>query len=324
MDCDNAMSRYRRQMILPEVGAEGQRRLAEAKVLVVGAGGLAAPALPLLAGAGVGQLTIVDDDTVALSNLHRQTLFSEADCGRAKAVVAAERCRAINADIAVAPVTDRITPANAPDLVGRVDVVLDCADSYAVSYLLSDLCLALATPLISASVLGLGGYVGGFCGSAPSLRAVFPDAPDSGESCETAGVLGPVVGVIGACQAQMTLNWLLSIDPSPLGQVVQFDGRSLHATSFRFDNAPEPGAAFQFVAASDLSDRDRIVDLREDAPLLHPRAQRLSAKEIAADLPAPGTRLALCCATGLRAWRVAETIKPVWPGDIVLVAASAS
>ncbi|SIO11061.1 HesA/MoeB/ThiF family protein [Vannielia litorea] len=318
------MSRYARQMILPEVGAEGQRRLAEARVLVVGVGGLAAPVLPLLAGAGVGHLTIVDGDRVALSNLHRQTLFSEADCGRAKAVVAGERCRAINGEITVEPVVDRLTPANAPELVGRCDVVLDAADSYAVSYLLSDLCLARTIPLISASVLGLGGYVGGFCGTAPSLRAVFPTAPDSGARCETAGVLGPVVGVIGACQAQMTLNWLLAMQPSPLGQMVQYDGRSLRAISFRFDTAPEPDIAFRFVAASDLRDRDRIVDLREGAPPLHPQARRLSVEGIAADLPAPGTRLALCCATGLRAWRAAEAIKPIWPGEIVLVAASAS
>lgn len=318
------MSRYARQMILPDVGAEGQGRLAAARVLVVGAGGLAAPALPLLAGAGVGHLTIVDGDTVALSNLHRQTLFSEADCGQPKAVVAAARCRAINGDITVEAVVGRITPANAPGLTSQVDLVLDCADSYAVSYLLSDLCLARATPLISASVLGFGGFVGGFCGPAPSLRAVFPDAPDSGASCETAGVLGPVVGIIGACQAQMALNLLLAIDPSPLGQVLRYDGRCLRATSFRFDAAPEPDAPFRFVAAAQLSDRDRIVELRDDAPLLHPQARRQSCTEIAGDLPAPDTRLALCCATGLRAWRVAESIRPIWPGEIVLVAASAS
>ncbi|MFV0514692.1 MAG: ThiF family adenylyltransferase [Jhaorihella sp.] len=318
------MSRYARQTILPEIGEKGQHRLAEARVLVVGAGGLAAPALPILAGAGVGHLTIVDGDTVALSNLHRQTLFTEADSGQPKAVVAAERCRAINGHITVKALVNSITPASAADLIRQFDVVLDCADSYAVSYLLSDLCLARTIPLISASVLGLGGYVGGYCGSAPSVRAVFPDAPDSGASCESAGVLGPVVGVIGMMQAQMALNFLLSIDPSPLGQVVHYDGRGLRASGFRFDHAPEPNAPLRFVAASDLSDRDRIVDLREDGPLLHPQAQRLTAEDIAGDLPLTDTRLVLCCATGLRAWRAAEYLRETWPGEIVLVAASAS
>ncbi|MCA0941676.1 HesA/MoeB/ThiF family protein [Salipiger pacificus] len=318
------MNRYARQMILPEVGESGQRRLAEARVLVVGAGGLGAPVLPLLAGAGVGRISIVDGDVVSLSNLHRQTLFTEADCDRPKAQVAAERCRAINPGITVEAVPHRLTPANAPDMVADADLVLDCADSYAVSYMLSDLCLAERLPLISASALGLGGYVGGFCGGAPSLRALFPEAPDSGASCETAGVLGPVVGALGAMQAQMALNVLLGLSPSPLGLMVQYDGLCLRSSSFRFDGAPEPARGFRFVAASQLRAEDDIIDLRAEGALLHPQAVRTGAADVASHPPAPGTRLALCCATGLRAWRAAEQIAETWPGEIVLVAASAS
>lgn len=318
------MSRYARQMILPDVGETGQSRLSSARMLVIGAGGLAAPVLPLLAGAGIGHLTIVDGDSVSLSNLHRQTLFTEADCGRSKAHAAAERCRAINSRIAVKALCHRLTPANAPDLVAGADIVLDCADSYAVSYLLSDVCLAQRTPLISASVLGLGGYIGGFCGGAPSLRALFPEAPDSGASCETAGVLGPVVAMIGAAQAQMALNVSLRLSPSPLGQLVRLDGRSLRSSGFRFDGAPEPDTGFAFVAASDLSPHDRIMELRSEGALPHPSALRLSPEDITHHLPDPRTRLALCCATGLRAWRAAERVGKTWPGEIVLVAASAS
>ncbi|AWI86539.1 thiamine biosynthesis protein ThiF (plasmid) [Alloyangia pacifica] len=318
------MSRYARQTILPEVGEPGQRRLSEARVLVVGAGGLGAPVLPLLAGAGVGRITIVDGDVVSLSNLHRQTLFTEADCNRPKAQVAAERCRAINPEITIESVPDVLTPATAPELVRHADLVLDCADSYAVSYLLSDLCLAEGLPLISASALGLGGYVGGFCGGAPSLRALFPDAPGNGASCATAGVLGPVVGTIGAMQAQMALSVLLGLSPSPLGLMVRYDGLEMRSTSFRFDRAPEPAARFRFVAAAQLRPRDHIIDLRPDSLLLHPQATRSTAAALVAHPPAPGTRLALCCATGLRAWRAAEQIAETWPGEIVLVAASAS
>ena len=318
------MNRYARQMILPEVGQGGQTRLSSAHVLVVGAGGLAAPALPLLAGAGVGHLTIVDGDVVDMPNLHRQTLYAEVDCDRPKALVAAERLRALNSEILVAGLDRRLTPATAPDLVSDADLVMDCADSHAVSYLLSDVCHARKTPLISASVLGLGGYAGGFCGSAPSLRAVFPDAPDSGASCETAGVLGPVVGMIGAMQAQMALDELLGSDPSPLGQMVQFDARRFRCTGFRFDGAPEPDTSFCFVGASDLTNQDKIIELRDVGDELHPAAVRLSADEIGQHLPDPGTRLAICCASGLRAWRAAESVRSVWPGEIVLVAASAS
>ena len=320
------MNRYARQMILPEVGAKGQDHLSNAHVLIVGAGGLAAPVLPLLAGAGVGRLTIMDRDSVALSNLHRQTLFTEQDCGRPKVQVAAERCQALNDEIEVHAEKQALTNENVTEFVADVDVVLDCADSYAASYILSDTCLRLAKPLISASVLGLSGYVGGFCGGAPSLRAVFPDAPYSGASCATAGVLGPVVGMIGAIQAQMALSLILGLTPSPLGQMVQFDARTLRSTGFRFDDAPESDAYFRFIAPCQLTDDDLIIELRsaEEAPeTIHPSALRILPRELEKDSN-KRNRLALCCATGLRAWRAAEEIQPDWPGEIVLVAASTS
>lgn len=321
------MSRYSRQTILPEVGAEGQASLSAARVLVVGVGGLAAPALPLLAGAGIGQIILVDGDTVSASNLHRQTLFAEADCGLPKADVAADRCRKLNSDIVVLSEKKTLTSENAANFVAQADVILDCADSYAASYTLSDTCLAQGKPLVSASVLGLSGYVGGFCGGAPSLRAVFPDAPDSGASCATSGVLGPVVAVMGALQAQMALNLILGLTPSPLGQMVQYDARTLRSNSFRFDDAPEPISCFRFLAASQLTDQDQIIELRDttEAPIpAHPDALRIAPRHLGKIDPNKGKRLALCCATGLRAWRAAEQIQADWPGEIVLVAASTS
>ena len=331
------MSRYARQMILPEVGAQGQARLAGARVLVIGAGGLAAPALPVLAGAGIGHLTLVDADVVDRSNLHRQTLFSEADIGLPKAEVAAARCRALNSEIRIEALVARLTPANAAGLIEQADLVLDCADSYAASYTLSDACLTQNTPLISASVLGTGGYVGGFCGGAPSLRALFSEAPDSGASCATAGVLGPVVAIIGAMQAQMALAHILNLSPSPLGQMTRFDGLSLRSSAFRFDAAPEPESPLPFVAPAALSESDLVIELRDtqEAPEpAHPNARRISSEtlldapqETLAETHATAhstSRLALCCATGLRAWRAAEAIKPHWPGEIVLVAAATS
>ncbi|MTH99946.1 ThiF family adenylyltransferase [Roseibium sp. RKSG952] len=320
------MTRYSRQMILPEVGDDGQKRLSRSRVLVIGAGGLAAPALPLLAGAGVGHLTVMDGDVVEQSNLHRQTLFTEKDCGRSKAEVAAQRCRELNREIEISDLNQSLTSENVANLVSKHDLVLDCADSYAASYTLSDSCLELRKPLISASVLGLSGYVGGFCGRAPSLRAVFPEAPDSGASCATAGVLGPVVAMLGSLQAQMALSVILGLEPSPLGHLVQFDARTFHSTGFRFDQAPEPAQAFRFVSASQLSEADVIVELRDaaEAPeFIHPSAKRTTPEDLISE-PNKEKRLALCCTTGLRAWRAAERIQPDWPGEIVLVAASTS
>ncbi|CUK13447.1 Molybdopterin-synthase adenylyltransferase [Ruegeria denitrificans] len=320
------MSRYARQMILPEVGRAGQARLSGVRALVVGAGGLAAPVLPLLAGAGVGHLTIMDPDEVAISNLHRQTLFTESDCGCAKAGAAAERCRAMNGEITVVAENQALTNKNVHKLVAESDIILDCADSYAASYILSDTCFVQRKPLISASVLGLSGYVGGFCGGAPSLRAVFPDAPDSGASCASAGVLGPVVGMIGAMQAQMTLCVILDMDPSPLGQMVQLDARTLRSSNFRFDGAPEPAQHFPFLSVSQLTADDLIIELRspsESPEPIHLNARRGSVDSLKTE-PNKGKRLALCCATGRRAWRAAEQIQPDWTGEIVLIAASTS
>jgi molybdopterin/thiamine biosynthesis adenylyltransferase len=321
------VNRYQRQIILPEVGPGGQARLAAARVLVVGAGGLAAAALPLLAAAGVGRITIVDGDRVEVTNLHRQTLFTESDQGRPKADAAADRCRALNRLVTVVPWRRTLTPENVTKLVEREDIVLDCADSHAVSFMLSDACFAARLPLISASVLGFTGYAGGFCGGAPSLRAVFPEAPDNAASCATAGVLPPTVAILGAMQAQMAMAAILGLDPSPLGQFFQVDARSYRTSGFRFDDAEEPDAYFPFVALSELSPDDVIVELRgigEAILPIHPKALRIPPERLQTELKPLDTRLALCCATGLRAWHAAERLQHFWPGEIVLVAAKSS
>ncbi len=321
------MTRYERQQILPEIGRLGQKRLRAAHALVIGAGGLAAAALPLLTAAGIGRITVVDGDRVEQSNLHRQTLFADADIGRAKAEAAAERCRALNREVVLVAKQHALTPANAEAMVVGADIVLDCADSYAVSYTLSDVCLSHRVPLISASVLGFAGYVGGFCGGAPSLRAVFPDAPENAASCATAGVIGPVVAMLGAAQAQMAMAAILEMAPSPLGQVLQVDMAGYRTAGFRFDAAEEPQAFFPFVGAGELGADDVIVDLRgeDEAPEpIHAEARRILPDAIERELVPEDRRLALACASGLRAWHAAERIHDTWPGEIVLVAARAS
>ncbi|ASM74663.1 MULTISPECIES: HesA/MoeB/ThiF family protein [Roseobacteraceae] len=319
------MNRYARQTQLPEVGETGQRAIAAARVLVVGAGGLAAPVLQYLAGAGVGHLTLVDGDVVALSNLHRQTLFRENDVGRTKADVAAQTLRRLNGNCDVVPLPCSLDPANAAELVARSTLVLDCADSFAASYILSDTCHAQGVPLVSASVLGFTGYVGGFCGSAPSLRAVFPDLPDRAATCATAGVMGPVVGLVGAAMAQMALGILIGQRPSPLGQLMHFDMQGFRASGFRFDGTPEPEGGPTFIAPSDLTAQDFVVELRDrvDAPVpVTPAALRTTVAEYRQHLATPpdGQRAVFACRSGLRAWQAAAHLRSHWAGEISLIA----
>lgn len=320
------MTRYARQMILPEIGTIGQARLAQAHVLVVGAGGLGSPVLQYLVGAGVGQITIVDPDHVDESNLHRQPIYKMADINTAKATTACANLHALNPDVLLSPHTSALDPANGPGLVDDCDLVIDAADSYAVSYTLSDICLVSRTPLVSASVLGQAGYVGAFCGTAPSLRAVFPDMPDSDATCASAGVMGPVVGILGSMQAQMALQILLNHDPSPLGQMVSVDMKTLHFNSFSFVGANEPAHHFPFVSIRDLTAADRVIELRSHAEtpvLIHASAKRTHPDALDR-LPRSKRRTVLICHSGLRAWRAAAVLRAEGQKNLALLAAGAS
>ncbi|MEP5169759.1 MAG: ThiF family adenylyltransferase [Shimia thalassica] len=320
------MTRYVRQIQLPDVGGEGQARIARARVLVVGAGGLGSPVLSYLAGAGVGHLTILDPDHVEESNLHRQPMFRMADTGRAKAVAAAEAIRALNPEVMVDAQTCALTPANAPRVVEDADVVIDAADSFAVSYCLSDACLTARTPLISASALGQTGYVGGFCGGAPSLRAVFPDLPQSGATCATAGVLGPVVGTVGAIQAQMALRVILASDPSPLGHVVSVDLARFQFGGFDFANSPEPDHSYPFLSKDMLKADDLVIELRDVAEVadpIVPAAVRMTCDMLGDLQETKGRRVVLCCHSGLRAWRAASQLQSRGFGSLAVMAAVA-
>ncbi len=326
MGAGDPLNRYARQAVLPEVGPEGQASLARARILVVGAGGLGCPALQYLAGAGAGRITIVDPDFVSLENLHRQTLYSMRDLGVSKASAASRILKRLNPCITIHAVAEPLTPSNVSSLLSGSDTALDCADSLAVTYILSDACLGRGIPLISASALGLSGYAGGFCGGAPSVRAVFQEPPAQSATCAEAGVLGPVVGTLGCIQAQMCLAVLLGLHPSPLGMLIRFDARALRFSSFRFDGAPEPeDSAYRFISAAEIAAEDFVVDLRgpDEAPEpATPSAIRLDVDRFGAGGPLPnqGQRAVLCCRSGLRSWQAANRLRECWQGEIVLAA----
>ena len=320
------MNRYARQMLLADVGPRGQARISRAKIAIVGAGGLGCPILQYLAGAGVGRITLIDPDHVELSNLHRQPLYQMSDLGRPKAEAARAFIQSLNPDVDVCARVGALNPDNATLLAEAADVIVDAADSFAVSYILSDVCLSLGKPMISASVLGQSGYIGGYCESAPSMRAVFPDLPVSAATCATSGVLGPVVGAVGAVQAQMVLRTILSSDPSPLGRVVSIDLANMRFGGFSFMGCPEPQRKLCFISKSMLGRRDLIVELRdtfEADQAISPTAIRMTPTEVSDLSPAPGQRVVLCCNSGLRAWRAASLLQSRGFENLALLAAKA-
>ena len=329
MDCPDASprvtDRYARQTVLGEVGAAGQARLAAASVLVVGAGGLGCPVLQYLAGAGVGRLIVVDHDVVEESNLHRQPLYGMPDIGKPKAVAAQEALQRFNPGIAIAAKVERLTPRNVGALVGDVDLVVDAADSFAATYILSDACHAGSKPLVSASVIGFTGYAGAFCGGGPSYRAVFPDVSVDGGTCATVGVLGTAVAVLGSVQAHLALHLLLGLEPSVLGRVVTFDAHKFAFGGFGFASAPEPMASLPFIAAEAVVADDLVIDLRslEEAPRSpFAGAHRLDVdhvEEIVTE-PLPSHRIVLCCRSGQRALVAAERLQARGIEKIALVA----
>ena len=318
--------RYARQTILPEVGPQGQARLAAATVLVVGAGGLGCAALPYLAAAGVGRLTIVDHDKVEESNLHRQPLYRMSDIGQPKVQAARAALAALNPATGIEAVCERLSPINAPRLVEDASVVIDAADSFAATYLLSDTCQRARKPLVSASVLGLSGYVGVFCGGAPSYRAVFPELPRSAGSCAESGVLGSAVGVMGTLQAHLALALLLDWQPSVAGRLLSVDFRTLHLGGFSFSGATEPlEQPIPFIAPAEVGGTDIVIDLRStsEAPVSpFPTALRVGVEALErAELQLPAEpRIVLCCRSGLRAWRAAQALRSQGHANLALLA----
>ncbi|MEP7245886.1 MAG: HesA/MoeB/ThiF family protein [Gammaproteobacteria bacterium] len=320
------MDRYARQVSLPQVGPEGQALIRAATVLVVGAGGLGCAVLSYLAAAGVGRIVLADHDRVDVTNLHRQPLYRMSDVGKLKVHAARSALSDLNPLVRIDAMAGRLGPANADALARHADIVVDAADSFAVTYVLSDVCARLKKPLISASVLGMSGYVGGFCGSAPSYRAVFPDMPSHAGTCASAGVLGTAVGVMGTLQAHTVLSVILHLEPSPLGRIVSVDFTTLRFGGFSFGSALEPTQpVFSFIAVEEASNADLIVDLRgmQEAPVpAFPASVRAGADEVerVADGAPASQRIVLCCRSGVRAWRAASKLRERGRTNLALIA----
>ncbi len=239
---DAQLERYARHIVLKDIGGAGQKRLLAARVAVVGAGGIGCPALQYLAAAGVGQVTLVDDDRVARSNLQRQTLYTEEDEGRPKAEVAALRLFALNPDCRVVPRVERLGPANAEALLAGHDLVLDGTDSFAARATVNRACVRLGIPLVSAAIGSFEGHVGTFAGHRPDapcwacLVGAAEDRP--GASCADAGVLGALAGVLGALAALEALRIVTGFGPETVGRLLVFDAIGFGGRTLRLPKDP--------------------------------------------------------------------------------------
>lgn len=231
--------RYSRHLTLPQIGSDGQRRLLQARVLCVGAGGLGCPALMYLTAAGIGTITVVDGDRVELSNLQRQVLFSEADIGRAKAEAAVDRLRAMNSTTRLRAVPSYLDGDNA-GLVAEHDIVLDCTDSLDARFLINDRCIAAQRPWVYASVQQFHGQLAVFADIEQGcFRCLFPRPPENAiPNCAEAGVVGALPGTLGTLQALQAIKCLLapeSIEP----RLSLFDGLSLDLRHFSLRKDPD-------------------------------------------------------------------------------------
>jgi len=227
--------RYSRHLLLPEVGTAGQQRLLAARVLCVGAGGLGSPASLYLAAAGVGTLGLVDDDVVDVSNLQRQVVHATDRLGAPKVDSAARTLTGLNPDVEVVGHRTRLTSANALDLVGGYHVIIDGADNFATRYLVNDVALRLGKPVVHASVFRFEGQLTVFpAGGQPCYRCLYPEPPPPGAapSCQEAGVLGVLPGVMGVLQATEAIKLILGL-PTIAGRLLIYDAIAAHGARFR-------------------------------------------------------------------------------------------
>ncbi len=223
--------RYQRQIILAEFGEEGQQKLAQAKVLVIGAGGLGCPVLQYLAAAGTGILGVVDDDVVALNNLHRQVLYSVTDIGSSKAETATRALGQLNPEIKIIPYHTRLTTENALDLIDEYDIIIDGTDNFSTRYMINDACVLLDKPLVYGAISQFEGQVTVFNYSSQqnperiNYRDIFPHPPNEDEvlNCAEAGVLGVLPGIIGTMMANETIKMITGIGELLAGQLFTYN-----------------------------------------------------------------------------------------------------
>ncbi|NJD24938.1 MAG: molybdopterin-synthase adenylyltransferase MoeB [Betaproteobacteria bacterium] len=239
---DEQLLRYSRHILLDALGIEGQERILAGHALVVGAGGLGCPAALYLASAGIGRLTLADNDTVDLTNLQRQVLHTSERVGMGKAESARIALRAINPDVDVVPLQERVAGQRLADLVAAADVVLDCSDNFATRHAVNRACVELRKPLVSGAAIRFDGQVSVYdlrCDDAPCYHCLFPEGDDVDEvRCAVMGVFAPLTGIVGSMQAAEALKLVAGIGESLSGRLLLLDALAMEWRSVSFGRDP--------------------------------------------------------------------------------------
>lgn len=241
---DEQLERYARHIVLPEIGGAGQVKLGDSHVAIIGAGGIGSPALLYLAAAGIGKITLIDDDAVSLANLQRQIAFGVNDIGAPKVDAAHQAILRINPDVTVMPIEARITAENADALLTGVDVILDGSDNFATRLAVSDASVRLHIPLVSAAIGKFQGQLGTFRGwedDKPCYRCFVGDAFDTDDcdTCADVGVLGPMVGTLGAMGSVEVVRVLTGFGQDQAGKLQLIDGLALSMRGIKISKDPE-------------------------------------------------------------------------------------
>ena len=266
---DDQIERYSRHIILPEVGGDGQRKLLASKLLIIGAGGLGSPAGLYLAAAGVGTIGIVDSDAVELSNLQRQVLHATSCLGRAKCLSAKDTMENLNPDVQVVPYQQRLTSANAMEIIGGYDVVLDGSDNFPTRYLVNDACVMAAKPLCHAGIFRFEGQVTTIVpGRGPCYRCLYPEPPPPGlvPSCQEAGILGVTAGVVGLLQATEAAKLILGIGELLVGRLLLYSALDASFRDVRVPRRSDCPVCGENPTITKLIDYEQFCQVRSGPP----------------------------------------------------------
>ncbi|MEB0261976.1 MULTISPECIES: HesA/MoeB/ThiF family protein [unclassified Mucilaginibacter] len=331
------LKRYSRQVILPEIGITGQEKLKNAKVLMIGAGGLGCPVLQYLTAAGVGEIGIVDDDVVDISNLHRQILYGVNDVGGLKAALAKEKLEKLNPHVFITAYPVRFTSANAEDICAPYDLVIDGSDNFGTRYLVNDTCVALKKPLVFGSIFKFEGHVSVFnYQDGPDYRDVFPEAPPADEvpNCAEIGVMGILPGIIGTYMANEAIKIICGIGETLSGKLMTMNALDNTTGIFKIGKQQNEVKAADIIPISTIPDEitmdqlnnwlsesaDEIylIDVREsyefeDYNIGGINVPLYELKDRIEELPTD-KKLIFYCQTGQRSKMAIQLLKPLYKG----------
>ncbi|WP_145858423.1 HesA/MoeB/ThiF family protein [Pedobacter suwonensis] len=330
------LERYNRQMILPELGLEGQERLKVAKVLLIGAGGLGCPVLQYLTAAGVGKIGIADDDVVELSNLHRQLLYNHTDIGQPKAEIASAKLAVLNPHVSFTAYHERFTPNNAISICQEYDLVMDCSDNFNTRYLVNDTCVTLGKTLIFGSILAFDGQVAVFNHQgSTNYRDLYPTPPAESMNCGEGGVIGVLPGIIGLYMANEAIKLICGIGETLAGKLMTINALNNTVLVFKIAQEKQTEIVKAETPVSSSKEIDKatldqwlsespdevfLIDVREDYE--HEENNmggvNISLYELTSSLKSiPKNKKVVCyCQTGQRSKMAVRLLKEDYQGEV--------